>query len=157
MINIRSLISKSISDGTDRTYAISITESSLTFNYHPNTLISGYSTLSITDSVDLSSDYWHHIAITVYQNDFAFYINGSIVNATGLVSSITDSTNTVYLGQIAPGTYDSLYYHYYCIIIIGYEQELTFFIFVGIQTFNGLMQDVYYYSQALTERFGFFA
>lgn len=99
------LISKSISDGTDRTYAVSITESSLTFDYHPSTLISGYSTLTVTDSVDLSSSYWHHIAVTVYQNDFALYINGTAVNATGLISSIPDSTRMVYLGQIAPSKY----------------------------------------------------
>ena len=99
----RALLSQASINGNDRTYAVTVTESSVVFDYHPNTIDSGYSTL-IIDNLDLSSSYWHHIAITVYDNDFALYINGTFDRAMGLVSSIDHSAlNTLYLGQISPG------------------------------------------------------
>ncbi len=97
------MASKSSSNGDDRTYAVSVTESSVVFDYLPNTVDSGYSTVTI-DNLDLSSVYWHHIAIAVYSDDFALYINGTFEKALGLVASIDDTaTDTLYLGQISPG------------------------------------------------------
>ena len=95
----RTLISKSDSNGTNTFYTISVTETSLTFHYRLNHL-SGPATLLI-NNIDLSSSFWHHIAVTVYQNDFAFYINGSIENATSLLSAINDLDEAFYLGQTA--------------------------------------------------------
>lgn len=97
----RTLISKSNSDGSDIVYAVSITEASLTFHYRPNSIVTDYTSLVIS-GIYLSSNFWHHVAVTVYENDFALYINGSIENATGLIGAISDSQLDVYLGQTAP-------------------------------------------------------
>jgi hypothetical protein len=122
--NSGALLSKANADGTDRVYAISVTGSTLTFDYHPSSLISvGYSSLTV-DSLSLLSNAWHHIAVTVYENDFALYVNGTVQRATSLTSSIFESDDTVYLGQIAP----------------------------DINHYNGLLQEAYFYLQALTER-----
>ena len=97
------MVSKASNNGDDRTYAVSVTESSVVFDYLPETVDSGYSTLTL-NNLDLSSSYWHHIAITVYSDDFALYINGTFEKALGLVASIDDTaTDTLYLGQILPG------------------------------------------------------
>ena len=80
-----------------------MTETTITFDYQPSNVESGYSTLVI-NNLDLMPSYWHHVTVTVYQDDFGLYINGSIVNATGLEAAIMESSNTVFLGQVAPGS-----------------------------------------------------
>ena len=62
----------------------------------------GFASLTVKN-LDLISNYWHHISIAVYDDDFSLYINGTVVNATGIDGAITESSNTVYLGQTAPG------------------------------------------------------
>ena len=96
------LISKASSDGLDRTYSVSVTETSVVFDYLPSNAESGFSTLVFSD-LDLLSSFWHHVAVTVFEDDFALYINGTIEQASGLIAAIDDSsTDTVHLGQIAP-------------------------------------------------------
>lgn len=96
------MLSNANGNGANRTYAISVTETSVVFDYLPNTANAGYSTITASN-LDLSSSFWHHIAVTLYDNDFALYINGSIETAEGLAAAIDDSISSiVYLGQIAP-------------------------------------------------------
>lgn len=98
----RTLLSKSNDAGTQITYSVSITETTLTFNYFPETIQMGFSSLTVKN-LDLLSDYWHHISVAVFDDDFALFVNGSVVNATGLAGAVTESTNMIYLGQTAPG------------------------------------------------------
>ncbi len=74
------------------------------FDYLPSTAESGFTRIVFSD-LDLSSSFWHHIAVTVFENDFALYVNGTIEQALGLTASIDDtSTDTVHLGQIESST-----------------------------------------------------
>ena len=56
-------------------------------------------------NVDLSPNYYHHIAVTVYLEDFALYINGSVINATGLDGSISDAVQPVQIGALPQGEF----------------------------------------------------
>ena len=69
--------------------------------------------------------FWHHIAFTIYREDLAVYVNGSVVRAVGLQGAIMDEQGlTSYLGQTSPG--------------VGFYQ--------------GLIQDPFFYIQSLTQR-----
>ena len=54
-------------------------------------------------SIDLSLNYYHHVAVTVYKEDFALYINGSVINATGLDGSINDNVQPMEVGTLPQG------------------------------------------------------
>lgn len=104
------LLSKSSPDGLERNYVLTVSESTISLDYLPSTLdvsslLPGderYRTVSV-DSLSLSPDYWHHIAVTVYREDAALYINGTVVSAKSLEGEmVDDSTRNVYLGQTIP-------------------------------------------------------
>ena len=97
-----------------------MSESTITFEYFSSTP----SSVQISN-VDLSSNFWHHIAFTIYREDLAVYVNGSVVRAVGLQGAIMDEQGlTSYLGQTSPG--------------VGFYQ--------------GLIQDPFFYIQSLTQR-----
>ena len=53
------------------------------------------------DGVTLDSRYWHHIALTVFQEDAALYVNGSLAAAQSLAGVVRgDSSGDIKLGQI---------------------------------------------------------
>ena len=60
--------------------------------------------------------------MTVYDSDFALYINGTIEEVAGLAGAIDDSTDTLYLGQIAPGMVCIIMS---CLGVLGGGTELT--------------------------------
>ena len=94
------LISKSSSDGTTRNYAITVSQTTITLDYLPNTLSSGFRSVSVTE-LTLDAERWHHIVVTVFDTQAAFYINGSFVGGQTLVGSIVDSLNRdILLGQL---------------------------------------------------------
>ncbi len=53
------------------------------------------------DGVSLDHRDWHHIALTVFQEDAAIYVNGTLAGAQSLVEPIReDSSGDIKLGQI---------------------------------------------------------
>lgn len=67
--------------------------------YLPST---GTTSVSYTvQGLFLDHRYWHHLVVTVFAEDAAFYVNGTLVEATGLQGSIVDEDNgDLKLGQI---------------------------------------------------------
>lgn len=99
---LRTILSKANSDASERDFVITISQDTFTFDYQPSTSMDGQYT-SFDVSVNLSPNYYHHVAVTVYQEDFALYINGSVVNATGLDGSINDGVQPVLVGALPQG------------------------------------------------------
>ena len=58
--------------------------------------------LSIT-GLALPPTTWHHIAVTVYREDFALFLNGTLRQASTLSSAVQDSDGIAFVGQVAPG------------------------------------------------------
>lgn len=88
-------------DGTDVNYVVTVTSTSISLMYLPRTGGSGVRTLT-RDGLDLSHAYWHHLAVTVFEEDAAFYINGSVVGVMALVGPILDNPlRDIKLGQIS--------------------------------------------------------
>lgn len=86
--------------GSDINYAITVSSSSIILIYIP-TGSSDVRTFRV-DNLDLSHTYWHHIAVTVFEEDAAFYVNGSVVGLQRLDGPIMDDPfRDVKLGQIA--------------------------------------------------------
>ena len=83
--------------------------------------------------------------MTVFAEDAAFYVNGSVVGVATLDGPILDdASRDIKLGQITSG-------EQHC------SGDTVFFITVcpfdlADSSYNGLMQDIYYYHQALTQR-----
>jgi hypothetical protein len=88
-------------DGSEINYAITVSSSSIRLTYLPRT--GGFVTTSVAvDGLDLNHAYWHHIAVTVFEDEAAIYVNGSVVAALRLVGSIRDdASRNIKLGQIA--------------------------------------------------------
>ena len=98
----RTLISKSSSDGTTRHYGITVNQTTLTLDYLPSTLASGFRSVSWTGLI-LDAERWHHILVTVFDTQASLYVNGSFVGGQALVGSIMDSSSrNVLLGQLYP-------------------------------------------------------
>ena len=101
---LRTLLSKASDDASQRGFVITISQDTFTFDYQPSTSMDGkYASFDV--SVNLSPNYYHHIAVTVYQEDFALYINGSVINATGLDGSINDAVQPVRVGALPQGEF----------------------------------------------------
>ena len=84
-----------------------MSESTITFEY-----FSSASSSVLISNVDLSTNFWHHIAVTVYREDLAVYVNGSVVRAVGLQGPVLDEQGlTTYLGQTSPGMSTALTLH----------------------------------------------
>lgn len=94
----RALISK-VLNSRGLSYAIVISSSNITLIYIPST---GITSVSYTiDGLSLDHRFWHHVAITVFADDAAFYINGTVVEAPRLQGSIVDEVNgNLKLGQM---------------------------------------------------------
>ena len=94
----RALISKELSNRR-LSFAIIISFLNITLTYLPSI---GMTSVSYTvDRLSLDHRYWHHLAVTIFANDAAFYVNGTVVEATSLQGSIVDEVNgNLKLGQI---------------------------------------------------------
>lgn len=97
-------------DGSDVNYAITVNSSSIRLTYLPRT--GGFVVTSITvGNLDLNHAYWHHIAVTVYQEDAAIYVNGSVVGAMALLGPVMDDpSRDIKLGQIAASELETAMY-----------------------------------------------
>ena len=81
-------------------------QSSVTFDYLPSTLDTSslppgaqrYHSVVISE-LALDPAYWHHIALTVFAEDFAFYVNGTVVAIRALEGRMVDIRRSVFLGQ----------------------------------------------------------
>ena len=102
----RTLISKATVDGLERNYVLTVNQSSITFDYLPSTLDTSslppeaqrYASVFI-NGLSLHSAFWHHIAVTVYAEDAAFYVNGTVVTVQALEGEMVDEMRAVFLGQ----------------------------------------------------------
>lgn len=102
----RTLISKATPDGLERNYVLTVNQSSIAFDYLPSTLDTSslppgtqrYRSVLI-NGLSLHSAFWHHIAVTVYAEDAAFYVNGTIVTVQALEGGMVDERRVVFLGQ----------------------------------------------------------
>ncbi len=108
-ISHSTLISKSNSDSSERNYAVSISETSITLDYlHasvPPTNAQRFSTVSIEGAnVLFDPTHWHLVTVTVYDVDAVFYVNESVVGVRVLNGRIQDTVmRDVLLGQLSPG------------------------------------------------------
>ena len=85
-------------------------EGRVLFDYLPDTLdlsslpagSQRYRTV-IVDGVSLPERVWHHVAVTVYAEDAAIYINGTVEGVEALEGKMVDANRTVLLGQTSNG------------------------------------------------------
>lgn len=90
-------------EGSIVNYAVTVSSSTITFTYLPATGGLGVSSFTL-GNLALDHNYWHHIAVTVFQEDAAIYINGSVVGVEPLLGQITDdASRDIKLGQISTG------------------------------------------------------
>ena len=102
--------STSDSDSIERNYVISVEEDQVTFDYLPDTIdltnlpdgSQRYRTV-IIDGVSLAAGAWHHIAVTVYAEDAAVYVNGVVEGVQALEGKMVDANRSVFLGEISDG------------------------------------------------------
>ena len=145
-------MSKSSSDtnSIERNYVVSVEQTRVIFYYLPDTLdlsslpegSQRYRTI-IIDGVSLPPGVWHHIAITVYAEDAAVYVNGTVEGVHALEGKIVDANRTVLLGQISNGK------NSYISKLIPHSISISL---TGVGSFSGLMESMYLYTQALTQR-----
>ena len=96
------MISKSNSDGTTRNYAITVNQTTITLDYLPSSLTSGFQSVSLT-GLSLEAGRWHHIVVTLVGMQASFYVNGSFIGGQTLVGSVVDSASRdILLGQLYP-------------------------------------------------------
>lgn len=110
----RTLFSKSNDSVGIRYYTISISQTSIRLDYHPQGLQveDGENMFRSVNSdvLDIDTSYWHHITVTVYMEDVTYYINESVVSTSTLEAPIADGPGSVYLGEASPGI---LHYKYF--------------------------------------------
>ena len=53
----------------------------------------------IVDGVSLTAGVWHHVAVTVYAEDAAVYINGTVEGVQSLEGKMVDTNQTLLLGE----------------------------------------------------------
>ena len=102
--------SSSDSDSIERNYVVSVEQSCVIFDYLPDTLdlsslpegSQRYRTI-IVEGVSLPAGVWNHVAITVYAEDAAVYINGTVEGVQSLEGKMVDANRTVLLGQTSNG------------------------------------------------------
>ena len=97
-------------DSIERNYVVSVEEDRLIFDYLPNTLdlsnlpeaAQRYRTV-IVDDLSLPAGVWHHIAVTVYAEDAAVYVNGTVEGVQALEGQMVDANRTLLLGTASDG------------------------------------------------------
>ena len=119
LITYRTLVSKSSpdADSIERNYVVSIEEDRVVFDYLPDTVdlsdlpegSQRYRTV-IIDSVSLAAGVWHHVAVTVYAEDAALYINGTVEGVQALEGKMVDTNQTLLLGETSDGENHHLVY-----------------------------------------------
>ena len=98
------------SDAIERNYVISVEENRLIFDYLPDTVdlsslpegSQRYRTV-IIDGLSLAAGVWHHIAVTVYAEDAAVYVNGTVEGVQALEGKMVDANRTLLLGDTSEG------------------------------------------------------
>lgn len=108
----RTLLSKSSpdADSIERNYVISVEEDRLIFDYLPDSLdlsslpggAQRYRTV-IIDGLSLPSGLWHHVAVTVFAEDAAVYVNGTVKGVQALEGQMVDANRTLLLGTASDG------------------------------------------------------
>ena len=102
------VLSKSSTDGVERYYVLTVNQSSLTFDYLPDSLDLAtvpagsprYRSVVVGD-LSLDPSFWHHLAVTLYEEDAAFFVNGSLAGVQLLEGRMVDNaTSDVFLGQL---------------------------------------------------------
>ena len=104
----RALFSKATASGGNRILVITVSQTSVLFQYQTASLQMEELPIS---GLALPPNTWHHIDVTVYKEDFAFFLNGTLRRASSLSSAVQDSEGIVFLGQVAPGKTMA----YYCV------------------------------------------
>ena len=84
----------------ERILVIRVSQTSVVFQYQTTSL--QMEELSIM-GLALPPNAWHHIAVTVFREDFALFLNGTLRLASTLSSVVQDSEGIVFVGQVAPG------------------------------------------------------
>lgn len=82
----------------------------MTFDYLPDTIdlsnlpdgSQRYRTV-IIDGVSVVAGVWHHIAVTVYAEDAAVYVNGIVEGVQALEGKMVDTNRTLLLGETSDG------------------------------------------------------
>ena len=66
--------------------------------------------ISLTDTVAINDDSWHHVAIVRNGDIFSLYRDGTLAANTTVAGSITSATGTLRIGYNNSGSYDYLGY-----------------------------------------------
>eukprot|EP00118_Oscarella_pearsei_P005184 m.23504 g.23504 ORF g.23504 m.23504 type:complete len:5054 (+) comp28492_c0_seq1:2267-17428(+) len=117
------IISKTSSDGKTRFYTWRVLTTSLSLDYRPVGVQSGYRTATLPTTAVINNR-WSHVVVTVYEANAAFFVNGGFIGTVALQDSIQDGTGNTVVGQITK----------------------------GVISFYGQLQEVYIFNSALSER-----
>lgn len=118
------ILSKTTNSGNTRIYTLRVLSTSIHLDYRPAGTSSGYKTVSVQAAVRLLQ--WSHVAVTVYQKNVAFYVNGRLARTATLQGAISDGNGDILVGQVVRGSSTSAY--------------------------KGQMQELYIYTEAVSER-----
>ena len=85
-------------------YALSVSSSRIELQYRSSAAAAVETFAVAGGNLALDHAHWHHITVTVFEEDAAIYVNGSLVGVMALVGPVLDDTSRdVKLGQIASG------------------------------------------------------
>lgn len=68
------------------------------FEYRPEGLDEGYRTV-VLNGIDVSNDGFHHIAVSVFGNDLAVFVDGKQRFSQSLIASLEDGPGVLFIGR----------------------------------------------------------
>ena len=86
---------------TEELFHLRVSDTSIHFSYLPLTSVTASE--FIIPSVNIVSNVWYHIGVSIYQQDFAIYVNGVIQHADSLIANIKEPAGVLYLGRDVNG------------------------------------------------------
>ena len=92
---------------------MSVNESTITFDYvHSSLSEAGFATLRAS-GLSLEAGVWYHLAVTVFEQDVAFYVNGGVLQVATLEGSLVDSSRSISLGRLIQSEPPFPFGHFY--------------------------------------------
>ena len=97
---LRCLFAKTTPTGLTTFYSLCLDSEEQTayFDYRPEGLDEGYRTLALS-GVNLSGNTLHHVALSVFGDNFAFFLNGQLLFSQTLIAALEDGPGIVFIGR----------------------------------------------------------